>query len=156
MKSCLLKQKFRRFRNFPFTAQQPKWQKSCSKMWPIEQLCIELGTLLYYCKYNPTNAINHVLFYLQDPALKSSLPVIDLIDAIKEGAIDYSVVKKSSGKLGSVVSSHFHYRSINSQWVEILYDWGFLAPHKGCDLHCEALELKLAVAFFGTIFTTLM
>merc|ERR1711935_1271832 len=40
--------------------------------------------------------------HFQDPALKSSLPVIDLIDAIKEGAIDYSVVKKSSGKLGSV------------------------------------------------------
>jgi len=40
--------------------------------------------------------------HFQDPALKSSLPVIDLVDAIKEGAIDYSVVKKSSGKLGSV------------------------------------------------------
>jgi len=40
--------------------------------------------------------------HFQDPALKSSLPVIDLIDAIKEGAIDYSVVKKSSGKLGAV------------------------------------------------------
>ena len=26
-----------------FTAQQPKWQKSCSKMSPIEQLYIELG-----------------------------------------------------------------------------------------------------------------
>ena len=42
-KSSILKQKFGRFRNFPFTAQQPKWQKSCSKMWPIEQLYIELG-----------------------------------------------------------------------------------------------------------------
>ena len=42
-KSSILKQKFRRFRNFPFTAQQPKWQKSCSKIWPIEQLYIELG-----------------------------------------------------------------------------------------------------------------
>ena len=37
-------QKFRCFRNFPFPAQQPKWQISCSKMWPIEQLYIELGT----------------------------------------------------------------------------------------------------------------
>ena len=41
-KSWFLKQKFRRFRNFSFTAQQPKWQNSCSKMWPIEQLYIEL------------------------------------------------------------------------------------------------------------------
>jgi hypothetical protein len=37
------KQKFGRFRNFLFTAQQPKWQKTYSKMWPIEQLYIELG-----------------------------------------------------------------------------------------------------------------
>ena len=42
-KSSILKQKFRCFRNFPFTAQQPKWQNSCSQMWPIEQLYIELG-----------------------------------------------------------------------------------------------------------------
>ena len=28
---------------FHNTAQQPKWQNSCSKMWPIEQLYIELG-----------------------------------------------------------------------------------------------------------------
>ena len=54
------------------------------------------------------------------------MPVIDLIDAIKENVIDYSVVKKSSGKLGAEVSSYFHYRSINSQWVEILY--GSLPP----------------------------
>ena len=27
----------------PTTAQQPKWQDSCSKMWSIEQLYIELG-----------------------------------------------------------------------------------------------------------------
>ena len=39
----LIKQKFRRFRNFLFTAQQPKWQKTYSKKWPIEQLYIELG-----------------------------------------------------------------------------------------------------------------
>ena len=38
-----VKQKFLHFRNFSFTAQQPTWQKSCSKMWPIEQLYIELG-----------------------------------------------------------------------------------------------------------------
>jgi len=37
----------------------------------------------------------------QDPALKSSLPVIDLIDAMS-GVIDYSFVIKSSGKLGAV------------------------------------------------------
>ena len=42
-KSSILKQKFRRFRNFSLTAQQPKWQNSCSKMWSIEQLYIELG-----------------------------------------------------------------------------------------------------------------
>ena len=42
-KSCLLKQKFSCFRDFSFTAQQPKWQNSCSRMWPIEQLYIELG-----------------------------------------------------------------------------------------------------------------
>ena len=42
-KVAYLKQKFRRFRNFPFTGQQPKWQNSCSQMWPIEQLYIELG-----------------------------------------------------------------------------------------------------------------
>ena len=42
-KSCLPKQKFGRFRNFLFTAQQPKWQKTYSKKWPIEQLYIELG-----------------------------------------------------------------------------------------------------------------
>ena len=81
----------------------------------------QIETLLYHCKYNPTNAINLALFYLQDPVLKSSLPVIDLVDAIKEGAIDYSIVKKSSGKLGAEVSSHFHYQSINSQLVKILY-----------------------------------
>ena len=28
---------------FHNTAQQPKWQNSCTKMWPIEQLYIELG-----------------------------------------------------------------------------------------------------------------
>ena len=28
---------------FHNTAQKPKWQNSCSKMWPIEQLYIELG-----------------------------------------------------------------------------------------------------------------
>ena len=42
-KSSILKQKFRCFKNLPFTALQPKWQNSCSKMWPIEQLYIELG-----------------------------------------------------------------------------------------------------------------
>ena len=42
-KSSILKQNFRRFRNFSLTAQQPKWQNSCFKMWPIEQLYIELG-----------------------------------------------------------------------------------------------------------------
>jgi hypothetical protein len=42
-KSCILKQKFRRFRKFSFTAQQPKWKDSCFQMWPIEQLYIELG-----------------------------------------------------------------------------------------------------------------
>ena len=44
-KSCLVKQKFRRFRNFSFTAQQSKWQNSCSQNWPIEQLYIELGQI---------------------------------------------------------------------------------------------------------------
>ena len=29
--------------NIPIIAQQPKWQKSWSKLWPIEQLYIELG-----------------------------------------------------------------------------------------------------------------
>ena len=28
-------------------AQQPNWQNSCSKMWPIEQLYIELGVNTY-------------------------------------------------------------------------------------------------------------
>jgi hypothetical protein len=28
---------------FHNAAQQPKWQKSCFKMWPIDQLYIELG-----------------------------------------------------------------------------------------------------------------
>jgi len=46
---------------------------------------------------NKETSIKH----FQDPALKSSMPVIDLIDAIKENVIDYSVVKKSSGKLGA-------------------------------------------------------
>ena len=44
----MLKQKFRLFRIFSLTAQcsaqQPKWQNSCSKMWSIEQLYIELGS----------------------------------------------------------------------------------------------------------------
>ena len=39
-RSCLLFTK-----NFSLTAQQPKWQNSCSKMWSIEQLYIELGFL---------------------------------------------------------------------------------------------------------------
>ena len=106
----------------------------------------------YIWKYHPTNAINLVLFFLQDPALKSSLPVIELIDAMSSGVINYSFVIKSSGTLGEVVSSHFHYRSINSQLVKILYTWGFLAhfhPYEGC----KALE---AVAFLDTIFTSLM
>ena len=42
-KSCILKQIFRHFRNYLFTAQQPKWQNSWSQMGPIEQLYIELG-----------------------------------------------------------------------------------------------------------------
>ena len=42
-KSTIFKQNFGRFRNFHFTTQQPKWQNSCSQMWPIEQLYIELG-----------------------------------------------------------------------------------------------------------------
>ena len=33
---------------FPNNAQQPKWQNSCSKMWPIEQLYMELGDALYF------------------------------------------------------------------------------------------------------------
>ena len=45
------KQKFRCFRNFSLTAhsasQQPKWQNSCSKMWSIEQLYLELGSKSY-------------------------------------------------------------------------------------------------------------
>ena len=32
---------------FHNAAQQPKCQKSCSKMWPIEQLYIELGYIFY-------------------------------------------------------------------------------------------------------------
>ena len=36
-KSSILKQKFGRFRNFHFTAQQ----NSYSQMWPIEQLYLE-------------------------------------------------------------------------------------------------------------------
>ena len=30
-------------RIFLLTAQQPKWQNSCSQIWPTEQLYIELG-----------------------------------------------------------------------------------------------------------------
>ena len=30
---------------------QPKWQISCSKMWPIEQLYIELGKHFKVCKH---------------------------------------------------------------------------------------------------------
>ena len=45
-KSSILKQKFRCFRNFSLTAQQPKWQNSCSKICPIEKLYIELGLYL--------------------------------------------------------------------------------------------------------------
>ena len=81
----------------------------------------------YIGKYHPTNAINLVLFFLQDPALKSSLPVIELIDAMRSGVIKSEFVIKSSGELGEEVSSHFHYWSINSQLVNILYAWGFLA-----------------------------
>ena len=47
-KISILKQKFRCFRNFSFTAQQPKWQNLCSKMWSIEQLYIELGVIGYH------------------------------------------------------------------------------------------------------------
>ena len=35
---------------FPFTAQQPKWQNSCSQIWPIDQLYIELGYRLRFLK----------------------------------------------------------------------------------------------------------
>ena len=31
------------FQKFSLTAQQPKWQNSCSQLWSIEQLYIELG-----------------------------------------------------------------------------------------------------------------
>ena len=34
------------FYHCPFTAQQPKWQNSCSQMWLKKQLYIELGVLL--------------------------------------------------------------------------------------------------------------
>ena len=95
----------------------------------------------YIWKYHPTNAINLVLFFLQDPALKSSLPVIELIDAMSSGVINYSFVIKSSGTLGEEVSSHFHYRAINSQLI--LYAWGFLAHFH-------------PVAFLDTIFTSLI
>jgi hypothetical protein len=47
--SCKLKQKFGLFRNFLFTAQQPKWQKTYSKMQHIEQLYIELGFAKLHC-----------------------------------------------------------------------------------------------------------
>ena len=73
----------------------------------------------YIWKYHPTNAINLVLFFLQDSALKSSLPVIELIDAMRSGVIKSEFVIKSSGELGEEVSSHFHYWSINSQLVKI-------------------------------------
>ena len=42
-KTSILKQNFRRFRNFFLTAQQAKGQKSYSQMWLKRQLYIELG-----------------------------------------------------------------------------------------------------------------
>jgi len=45
----------------------------------------------------------------QDPALKSSLPVIDLIDAMVPGAIDYSVVIKSPGKFSDEAMKNAKY-----------------------------------------------
>ena len=53
--------------------------------------------MCYICKYHPTSTLYFVLFFLQDSALESSLPVLDLIDAMKAGAIDYSLVVKSPG-----------------------------------------------------------
>ena len=44
-KMRLLKSIFNSFQKFALTAQQPKWENSCSKMWSIEQLYIELGNL---------------------------------------------------------------------------------------------------------------
>ena len=35
---------FPSLQKFSLTAHQPKWQNSYSKMWPIEQLYIELGS----------------------------------------------------------------------------------------------------------------
>ena len=45
-----------------------------------------------------TNTIKH----FQDKANKSALPIIDLIDAIKTGAIDYTFVKTGSKLTGEV------------------------------------------------------
>ena len=54
-----------------------------------------------------TNTIKH----FQDKANKSALPIIDLIDAIKTGAIDYSFVKTGSKLTGEVGRGAGEYKS---------------------------------------------
>ena len=49
------------FYQSPFSAQQPKWQNSCSQMWLKKQLYIELGFIPYhylevlYCSWEYKN-----------------------------------------------------------------------------------------------------
>ena len=42
---------------FHNTAQQPKWQNSCSQIWQIEQLYIELGLGPYMARWFVTSAV---------------------------------------------------------------------------------------------------
>lgn len=42
-------------------------------------------------------------FYFQDPQNKSALPVIHLIDAMKSGVIDYSIVKSGEQLIAKVI-----------------------------------------------------
>ena len=57
---------------------------------------------------------------LQDSTIKTSMPVIHLIGAIKSGAIDYSNVANAN-KLGVEVSVHLFLDDILIQGVSIIF-----------------------------------
>ena len=61
------------------TAQQPKWQNSCSQMWPIEQLYIELG-------YKPNNPSDIITVIMNFHKLCCRIPTSDHLFLVQRNA----------------------------------------------------------------------
>ena len=58
----------------------------------------------------------------QDPTIGTALPVLDLIDSIKPGSINYDLVKRTNG---NTVRKHDTGRGKHDTWLEYVRgEWG--------------------------------